>query len=143
MRLAAVLLVSALATFAVGCAGDDEVAVEPLSSLEGVPWVLVSGIDLEGVEESSVPSATFDSGGVSGRAVCNSYASSYTVDGSSLELQPVASTRMACAPPGDAVENAFFEALERVRGWEVEDDELVLENGDSDELLRFEPAPEA
>jgi putative lipoprotein len=136
-------LVAAVATvFAVGCAGDDHAAADPLS-LQGVQWALVSGIDLETEDEASVPSATFDSGGVSGRALCNSYASTYTVDGSALELEPVASTDLACRPPGDALEDEFFEALERVRRWAVEDEELVLMNGDGDELLRFEPAPES
>ena len=49
---------------------------------------------------------------------------------------------MTCQPPGDALENEYFEALERVRGWAVEDDELVLMSADGDELLTFEPAPE-
>ncbi len=141
MRAAVIPLVAAVAALAAGCAGDEERSTE-VASLEGVPWVLVAGNDVEGSDEASVPSATFDSGGLSGRGVCNSYASSYTVDGSSIELAPVASTRIACQPPGDAVENAFFDALELARGWYVEGDELVLLNAEGDELLRFEPAPE-
>ena len=113
-----------------------------ITSLEGVSWVLVAGIDVEGIDEASVPSAIFDGGAVSGRGVCNSYASSYTVDGSALELEPVAWTGMTCSPPGDAVEDAFFEALERVRSWVVENNQLVLFDAGSDELLRFEPTPE-
>ncbi len=141
MRRVVASLVAAVATvFAVGCAGDDNASADPMS-LEGVQWALVSGIDLETEDEASVPSATFDSGGVSGRALCNSYASTYTVDGSALELEPVASTRRACRPPGDALEDEFFEALEHVRRWSVEDDELVLMSGDGEELLRFVPAP--
>ena len=143
MRTVVALLVAAVATvFAVGCAGDDDATVAEPMSLEGVQWALVSGIDLGTADAASVPSATFDSGGVSGRALCNSYASTYTVAGSALELEPVARTGMTCQPPGDALENAYFEALERVRGWAVEDDELVLTNADGDELLTFEPAPE-
>jgi heat shock protein HslJ len=143
VRTAVAPLVAAVAAaLAAGCAGDEEMSTDSVT-LEGVPWVLVAGIDFEERDAASAPSATFESGGVSGRAACNSYASSYTVDGSSLELQPVAWTRIACEPPGDAVEEAFFEALERVRGWIVDDDELVLVNADGDELLRFEPAPEA
>jgi len=104
--------------------------------------VVVAGIDVESPEETGAPSATFDSGGLSGRAVCNSYATSYTVDGSALALQPVAWTQIACRPEAAAVEEAYFEALERVRGWALADGELALLNADDDELLRFEPAPE-
>jgi heat shock protein HslJ len=138
---AAPLVAAVAAAFAVGCAGDDAGPLES-PSLEGVAWVLVAGIDVEGSEETGAPSATFDSGGLSGRAVCNSYATSYTVDGSALELQPVAWTQIACPPPAAAVEEAFFEALERVQGWALADDELVLLNADGDKLLRFEPAPD-
>jgi heat shock protein HslJ len=144
MRTAVASLVAGLAAvIPVGCGGDEGATVAEPMSLEGVQWALVSGIDLETEDAASAPSATFDSGGVAGRAICNSYASTYTVDGSSLDVQPVALTRMACPPPGDALEDAFFDALEGVRSWAIEDDELVLMDGDGDELLRFEPAPES
>ncbi len=143
MRTAVAPLVAAVAAaLAAGCGGDEERSTD-VASLEGVQWALVAGVDLGTADAASVPSATFDSGGVSGRAICNSYASTYTVAGSALELEPVAWTGMTCRPPGDALENAYFEALERVRSWAVEDDELVLMNADDDELLRFEHAPEA
>ena len=50
---------------------------------------------------------------------------------------------MACPPPGDALEDAFFDALEGAGSWAIEDDELVLMDADGDELLRFEPAPQS
>ena len=86
MRTAVASLVAGLAAaFTVGCAGDDGATVAEPMSLEGVQWALVSGIDLKTEDMASAPSATFDSGGVSGRAICNSYASTYTVEGSSLD----------------------------------------------------------
>jgi heat shock protein HslJ len=140
MKTVGVVLV-AVAAFTVGCAGEDSAPVADITSLEGPQWALVSGIDLETEDAASAPSATFDAGGVSGRAICNSYASSYTVEGSSMEVQPVALTRIACPPPGNALEDAFFDALEGVGSWAIEDDELVLMDADGDEVLRFEPAP--
>jgi heat shock protein HslJ len=126
---------------AAGCAGGEDTSDAETVTLEGPQWALVSGIDLETEDPASAPSAHFEAGGVSGRAICNSYASAYTVDGSSLDLQPIALTRMACPPPGAALEDAFFDALEQVRSWAVDDGELVLMDADGDELLRFEPAP--
>jgi heat shock protein HslJ len=139
---AAPLAAAVVAAFAAGCMGEDA-GLQDVSSPEGVPWVLVAGIDVEGADETTAPTATFDAGGLSGRAVCNSYATSYTLAGSALELQPVAWTDIACRPPAAAVEEAFFEALERVRGWSVEGDELVLLDVEAGELLRFEPAPDS
>ena len=49
----------------------------------------------------------------------------------------LASTRMACAPPGDAIERAYLAVLERVTEWRMDDAELVLLDGDDAELLRF------
>jgi heat shock protein HslJ len=139
VRQALALLVVAACT--AGCAGGEDTSEADTVTLEGPQWALVSGIDLEIEDPASAPSATFDGGGVSGRAICNSYASAYTVEGSSLHVQPVALTRIACPPPGPALEDAFFDALEGVGSWEIEDDELVLMDADGDESLRFEPAP--
>jgi heat shock protein HslJ len=126
------VLVLALAA---GCGGEDGGASEP-ASLEGVAWVVRSGIDVEGWE-SVAPNATFAEGTVSGSTGCNTYMGPYTVDGDTLELGALATTRMACAPPADAVEREYVAALEQVAGWRIEDGELVLADGDGAELLRY------
>jgi heat shock protein HslJ len=144
MRTVVASLAAVAAAAGVGCAGDEGGAtVADRTMLEGQQWVLVSGIDLGVEDPASAPSASFEAGGVSGRAICNSYASSYTIQGSSLDVQPVALTRIACPAPGDALEDAFFDALEGAGRWGIEDDELVLMDADGDELLRFEHAPES
>jgi heat shock protein HslJ len=107
--------------------------------LEGIPWVLASGLDVEGWEEAA-PSATFEDGRVAGSTGCNRYTGPYTLGGGSLALGPLAQTMMACLPPRDAVERAYVAALERVAGWLCEDGELALLDANGDELLRFAPA---
>ena len=135
MLLAGLLVIATAA----GCGGDEDGdgdSVADASSIEGVPWVLASGVDVAGWEEVA-PSATFEGGRVAGSTGCNRYTGSYTIDGDVLELGQIASTRMACLPPGDAVEREYVAALERVAAWDVEDDELVLHDGDHEEVLRF------
>ena len=130
-----------IATLA-ACGGDEdggEAGSADVSSIEGVPWVLASGVDVEGWEEVA-PSATFEDGRVSGSTGCNRFTGSYTIDGETLELGQIASTRMACLPPGDAVEQAYLAALGRVAAWSVEDDELALLDADDEEVLRYEVA---
>jgi heat shock protein HslJ len=135
VSLAAVVVIATVS----GCGGDedgDEDGSLGASSLEDVPWVLASGIDIEGWEEVA-PSATFEDGKVAGSTGCNRFSGSYTIDGDVLELGQIVSTRMACPAPADAVEREFVAALERVAAWSVEDDELALHDGDHEEVLRF------
>lgn len=121
---------------AAGC-GEGGGSGADSSSLEGVSWVLTGGIDVEGWE-TVAPSVTFEATRLGGFTGCNSFGGPYTVDGSTLELGQIAMTLIGCPPPAGDVELAFLAALERVAGWRVEDDELVLLDPDDEELLRFE-----
>lgn len=140
MRLLVVLLTVLLAGVAAGCGeGDEDDVTADASALEGAPWVLVSGVDVEGWEEVA-PSATFENGSVSGSNGCNRYTGPYTIDGSSVELGQLAMTQMACVSPAAEVEQQYMAALQKVTGWELDDAELVLTDENGDELLRFEQA---
>jgi heat shock protein HslJ len=137
------LLVPALAVLLLaavdgGC-GDEEESGADSSQIERKPWVLVSGLDVEGWE-SVAPSATFEDGRLSGSTGCNRFTGSYTIDGDSLELGAMASTRMACPPPADAVERAYLAALGRVTTWRVDNEELALLDDDEAEVLRYRVA---
>jgi heat shock protein HslJ len=136
VRLAVAPLAALLVLVAAGgCGGDDEAASDP-SAVEGVPWVLVSGVDVDGWEESA-PSITFgEDGTASGSSGCNQWGGSYTFDGDTLELGEIAMTSMGCPPPADEVERAYMEALQQANRWRVEDEELVLLDDDA-ELLRY------
>ena len=134
---AALALGLALGLAVGGCGDDDE--EEPrdeAAALEGVPWVLSSGVDVEGWEQST-PSVTFADGTVGGSTGCNRFTASYTLDGDTVEIGTIAATQIACPPPADAVERAYVDALERVAGWRLDGEELVLLDEDDAEVLRF------
>ena len=131
----ALLLAVALA---VGCGGDDESEAGP-ASFVGVPWVLSSGLDVEGWEAVR-PSATFSDDTVGGSTGCNRFTAPYSAGSDTMEIGVVASTQMACVPPADTVERAYVDALGRVAEWRQEDTELVLLDDDGSELLRFAEA---
>jgi heat shock protein HslJ len=122
-----------------GCGGADGGGAD-VSSLEGKPWVLTSGVSLPQGDTVATPSASFKSGTVGGSTGCNRYTAGYTVDGDSLHIGQVATTRMACVPPADAIEREYLAALGKVTGWALEDGTLVLVGDDGGELLRFEAA---
>lgn len=117
---------------------DDESSANTVS-LENVPWVLSSGVDVEGWEDTG-PSATFEDGRVSGSSGCNQFGAEYTLDGDSLQLGTITSTLMACPPPADEVERAYLSSLEQVRSWRLDNAELVLVDAEDEELLRYREA---
>jgi heat shock protein HslJ len=131
-------------SFVAGCGGDEGSGTTATggaesASLVGVPWTLVSGLDVEGVE-ASPPSATFENGVVGGSTGCNHYGGPVTIDGDSMKIGMIAATQIACPPPADSVERAYLAALGQVSGWRMDGSALVLVNGDGDELLRYEAA---
>jgi heat shock protein HslJ len=56
---------------------------------------------------------------VSGFAGCNTFTGTFTTDGSTLTLGPLATTRMACERPASAVEATYLEALAGVTSWSI------------------------
>ena len=119
-----------------GCGGDDDGAAA--DSFVGVPWVLSAGVHVGA--GGTAPSATFTDKAVAGSTGCNQFTAPYTVDGDEMEIGTVASTRMACPPPADAVERAYLVALGRVAAWHLDGSELILVDDDHNELLRYEEA---
>lgn len=115
--------------------------------LEGTLWQLSSYVGPEG-GELQVPAglaatARLEGGTVAGNGGCNEYSGSYTLDGDALTFGPVASTRMACLGPGDALETAYFAALDRVATYVIDDVTLIMKNADGDAIATFGEGTEA
>jgi len=72
---------------------------------------------------------------VDGSGGCNRFSGNFTVVGSALRVGPLISTRMAC--PDMREERAFFNALQSVDAYRLEQGELLLLR-DGAPLLRFE-----
>jgi len=111
------------------------VALHPAAPL-GLASRLWSLVELGGEkpalpEGASVPSLRFDAAArrVSGTSGCNNFAGSYTQSGPALRFSLLATTRMACAPPLDALEARFLDALNRTTGFKVEGNLLELRDG--------------
>jgi Heat shock protein len=105
----------------------------PDRSLHGTQWVLdtiVIGQTATSVVADSTVTLTITEGQLSGKA-CNNYRASVEVDGSSLTIGPVMSTKMACPEPGRTEqERRLFELLPRVTSFTVRGDRLTLTASD-------------
>jgi heat shock protein HslJ len=107
-----------------------------VASLEQTNWTLESASGFE-LPAGASASATFADGRIAGSTGCNRLTAACTFDGDRLELGPIASTRMACAPPLMALEQAYLDALGRVARWRIDDRALSLRDEHGAELLRF------
>lgn len=123
--------------------GPDETAEDPDDPAIG-DWVLVSGtFDGEPIEPIPGHEATISfeaDGSFGGRAACNGYGGTTSLDNGSVELGQLSITEMACEPDVMELEAVFVEALLAVDRYEVLDGDLTL-TGSGAELV-FEPIPE-
>lgn len=86
----------------------------PAATLEGPIWQLVSytiGTGPQTLVIDSEISAQFSQGQLNGSGGCNSYFSTYTLDGNTLTTGAIGSTKMACAEELMTQETNFFMLL--------------------------------
>jgi heat shock protein HslJ len=109
-------------------------------------WVATAiaiGSGVVSSETTSAVTAEFTADGqLSGSDGCNSYDGTYTVDGQSIAIGPLASTRMACADEElDAQAMAYAEALAAAAMWAVDPSgTLTLTSAEGSVLITYAPA---
>ncbi|HEX5828104.1 MAG TPA: META domain-containing protein [Candidatus Limnocylindrales bacterium] len=83
--------------------------------LEGTSWLLTDYLSPDGavytVPAAVTPLASFEGGTMSGNAGCNTFTTSYEIDGDTITLGEIATTMMACEEPMASVEAAYLAAL--------------------------------
>jgi heat shock protein HslJ len=113
--------------------------MNPLSLLMGKKWELSSlmGSSIApGKFEGGFPTLSFLEGGkLSGFAGCNNFSGGFSLEGTGIQLDPGAMTRMACPATG---EDEFVSALGKVKNFKVGKDKLTLMDG-ATELMSFIP----
>ena len=110
--------------------GDTFPECEPAGALvlQAGEWV-VEDINGGGIIDRSRVTLNFGNDGrVSGRASCNNYVGAYEVQGRSLEVSQLVTTRKACAPSLNEQEARFVQSLEQSSRFRLsETGALVLE----------------
>ncbi len=112
------------------------------AELAGSSWKVLGfnpgARDRVNIINGSTVTVNFDvDGKLTGKAGCNSYFTSYTIDGETISIGLVGATRMACGAPEGIMDQEvrFFEALGQVSNYELVGDELSLLSSDGAYLL--------
>lgn len=96
------------------------------AALVGPTWV-AEDIDGGGVIDYLQSHITFTAEGQAhGFGGCNNFTGRYRLDGATLEVGPLASTKKACPPAILNQEARFYEVLAKTRGYRFENDLLFL-----------------
>ncbi len=118
---------------------------QPTLSLTGTNWLVLSYNNGRGAVTTPQPetemSAAFgDDGTISGSSGCNTFSGTYSVDGTTLSIGPLSTTRLACAEPVMEQEQAYLDALQASTQYELASDRLTLRNDDGAIQVDYLPA---
>lgn len=120
---------------------------QPQASLTGVVWLATTINNgqqaVVSLLEGTRITAIFDEKGtLSGSAGCNNYRASYTLDGDTIALTPLVSTRKFCSEPEGVMEQEanYLQALETVATWSIRGNVLELRDASGALAVSFEAA---
>ena len=120
------------------------VALSAPGDLEGEAWV-VTGLEVDGTSTEplagTVMTAQFDDGAINGVGGCNSYFGGYELDGSAIDVGPLASTQMFCAEPEGLMDQelTYLSLLQSADEFERDGDRLIMRRGDAT-VITFQAA---
>jgi heat shock protein HslJ len=122
-------------------------ATEP-ATLEDTEWQ-ASGINngkggVVSTATTSLSTAVFSEGQLSGTGGCNPFTATYETDGDQITIGPAAATRKFCNEPEGIMdqEQQYFEALGRARTFSLTPEELELRDEDGALQVGFRPTGE-
>ena len=106
--------------------------------LVGPVWVATS-LNGHNLVPTTTLSAEFGAeGSVNGSSGCNSYSTSYTVDGNDISFgEEMISTQMMCADAVNEQEREYLLALLEAARFEIDDEELTLSDGKGNVLVVY------
>ena len=115
----------------------------PASIVPGTEWQLSSysdGVTTVSGRDVRTITLKFDgSGNISGFGGVNNYFGTCTMDGTTISIGPVGSTKMAGSGSLMTLEQLYFNLLNSATGVGLSDDSLSLTNNEGKVVLTFEP----
>lgn len=91
------------------------------------------------IEGTTITALFGEDGTLSGTAGCNTYTTSYTVDGDTMTISPAASTMMMCEGPEGVMEQEtqFLTALSTTATFQIDGSSLTLRTADGAMVANF------
>ncbi len=106
-------------------ADGEQLVFAPLLTLVGTRWQLITLGENDALGEVTLLFG--EDGRVTGTGGCNTFRTTYRVEGDALSFGPVLSTRMACSDEaGSQQEIDYFAALEAATAYELTADQLII-----------------
>lgn len=148
IALTAISLAASACATGVGAPKPAAATADTMPTLEGSAWVLAALPGRQAALPAGVrPTLRFETTEgqrrVLGSDGCNRYSSGYTLRGAELSIGPRgAGTMRACVEPHQQVADDFRAALDRTRGWRIENDStLVLLDASGQTVARLSAQP--
>jgi len=107
------------------------------AGLTGISWrpIMVAN---EAIPEDSGIFVSFEvDGSIKGRGGCNNFSGSLQRTESGIEIGPLGATRIACPQPIMSRETAFLEALQKTKGFQVNNDSMRMLDDEGSVLAEF------
>ncbi|MBL8517629.1 MAG: META domain-containing protein [Betaproteobacteria bacterium] len=116
-----------LAPLAACAAGGSAAPALETASLVGTAWIQGSGGNAPRLQFNTATS-------VNGTGGCNTFSGKAELGGTAMKLGPLATTKKLCVGPSQAVEDAFYRALQDTASARIESGQLVLLNAKGEEV---------
>jgi heat shock protein HslJ len=122
-----IAVLAVIASVSAGGDGDDD-------GLADSSWVVT---DMQGAELADGTDATvsFAATTLSANGGCNTANGGYTTSEDTIAVSPLASTLIACEPPINDMESAFFARLQTAETFEIDGDTLTMDGSDGPLVL--------
>lgn len=95
-------------------------------TLPGSAWQVTSVAGQDPLDDHPITFEFDTEGNIAGDASCNRFGGTCTIDGNTIKIGPLRSTRRACEPEVMQQEQKFLALLGACTTWSLEGDELVL-----------------
>lgn len=119
MRWLPTLMIAAVLSACAGRVVSQPPPVVPADGIFGIEWIVAEIQDLPADAAVRSTLRVEPDGRAFGSGGCNRFSGGARVEGATLTLGPLASTRMACAPPQGTQEDRYLQALNAARRYEI------------------------